>query len=262
MDLTEIVKANVDLLREVYTDLAKPGVKQVGRSLDAILGLGNTVLWPILLVNEKSRMALENNLEKYRKKLESTPEEKVVRVSPEVGVPIAEKISYVEDPDLSEMYLELLAKASKSDSANQAHPSFVNTINNLSPDEALILDAIKDFKDIPIVSLRLKKDGENGFIALNDLVVLLKSKKKLSFPQNMAVYMSNLESLGVVQIHRDSWLTDEKCYKPLYLTGEATFAVFKPKYPDRTLDFGKGLISITDYGKMFIKACSCQPESE
>jgi len=56
------------LLKEVYGDLVKPGVSQVGQAIGTILGLGNTVLWPIQMLNEKARLTIELNLESYRKK--------------------------------------------------------------------------------------------------------------------------------------------------------------------------------------------------
>lgn len=119
------------LLVEIYGDLAKPGVKQVGKALGTVLGLGNTVLWPIHWANEHSRLYLEKNLEEYRVLLEHVPEEKIVPVAPEIGVPIAEKLTYVRDVKLADLYVTLLAKASNIDTISEAHPSFVNVINNL-----------------------------------------------------------------------------------------------------------------------------------
>ena len=112
------------LLREIYGDLARPGVQQVGKALGTVFGLGNTVLWPIHLANERSRIYLEKNLEDYRARLEHLPQEKVVPVAPEIGVPIAEKLTYVRDTKLADMYVTLLAKASNADFVWEAHPSF------------------------------------------------------------------------------------------------------------------------------------------
>ena len=135
------------LLKEIYGDLAKPGVSQVGKALSAILGLGNTILWPILLFNERAKIALEENLEKYREQLKNIPNEQISKVPPELGVPIVEKLSYINDEQLSDLYINLLAKSSSIDFSHVAHPSFVNVINAFSPDEALLLQYIKD--DIP-----------------------------------------------------------------------------------------------------------------
>jgi hypothetical protein len=73
------------LLKEIYGDLAKPGVAQVGKALGNVVGLGNTILWPIALLNERAKIALEKNLEKYRAQLEHVPQDGVVEVPPEVG---------------------------------------------------------------------------------------------------------------------------------------------------------------------------------
>src|SRR5262245_34720346 len=100
------------LLLEIYGDLAKPGVKQAGRALETVVGLGNTILWPIAWANERSRIALKRNLEKYREEIKHLPEEKVTPVPPEIGVPIAEKLGYVTDEELSDLYVNLLARAS------------------------------------------------------------------------------------------------------------------------------------------------------
>lgn len=43
------------LIVEVYGDLAKPGVQQVGKALETVLGLGNTILWPLALANARAR---------------------------------------------------------------------------------------------------------------------------------------------------------------------------------------------------------------
>lgn len=98
------------LIVEIYGDVAKPGVKQVGKALDTVLGLGNTLLWPVYLVNEKSKLSIQKNLESYRKKLENIPEDKIINVAPEIGVPIAEKLSYVSDESISNLYVTFLLK--------------------------------------------------------------------------------------------------------------------------------------------------------
>jgi hypothetical protein len=84
MDLIKEIAQAPGLLKSVYGDLAKPGVEQAGKALSTIIGLGNTILWPVALANEKAKIALENNLEKYRKRLESTPKEHITEIAPEI----------------------------------------------------------------------------------------------------------------------------------------------------------------------------------
>ncbi|HCA00664.1 MAG TPA: hypothetical protein DEO68_00445 [Halomonas campaniensis] len=203
MDIIKEIVESPAVLKEIYGDLAKPGVQQAGKALSTVVGLGNTVLWPVALLNEKAKISLEKNLNKYREKLEEVPEEDVCEVAPEVGVPIAEKLSYVTNDELSEMYAELLAKASQKSKANNAHPSFVNAINNMSPDEAILLKSIKSMPGIPFIEVRLSKKESRKWHTLDSMKAGLSCLGDLQYPNNIHAYVSNLEGLGFFQVRQD-----------------------------------------------------------
>ena len=128
------------LLKSVYADLLQPSVRRVGLALEDVIGLGNTALYPVQLLNGRTSIALKSNFDKYRKKLEDVLDADIIRVAPEVGVPIAEKLAYVTEPKLSDFYVTLLAKASQRQFAFQAHPGFVKAIDHLSPDDAAMIE--------------------------------------------------------------------------------------------------------------------------
>ena len=65
------------LLKEIYGDALKPGVSQVGKALGTVLGLGNTILLPIYLLNERTKLIVEKNLEQYRESLKDVPEAEI-----------------------------------------------------------------------------------------------------------------------------------------------------------------------------------------
>ncbi|WP_275270509.1 DUF4393 domain-containing protein [Limnobacter sp. P1] len=246
------------LLVEIYGDLARPGVKQAGRALETVMGLGNTILWPIAWANERSRIALETNLEKYRQRLESIPEEKIVGVAPEIGVPIAEKLAYVTDEQLSDMYVRLLATASNVDTLGNAHPSFVNVVNNLSPDEARLLVYFVQRRDMPIVQATAVVPKEGSHSVLGGPFVPPEVTKDLVFPGNIDAYLSNLSGLGLVTVRYDEWLADGSIYEPLEASNRA--ALTKriesiPQLAGRELKFGRGLAQRTSFGLKFIQAC-------
>jgi Abortive infection alpha len=52
-----------------------------------------------------------------------------------------------EEPDLREMYAKLLATSMDSATSDEAHPSFVTIIQQLTPDEARILRHIASLKE-------------------------------------------------------------------------------------------------------------------
>ena len=255
LELLRTVAQSPKILHEIYGDLAKPGVKQVGLALAAVLGLGNTILWPVGVLNERARIALEANLEKYRKKMKGVSEEEVCEVAPEIGVPIAEKLSYVTNEKLSEMYVELLAKASHIQNANTAHPSFVNIINNISPDEAIMLKSIRPLRGVPYISVRLQKKDKNEWNTLHPMMLNLSCLAELTYPGNSAAYLSNLEGLGVLDILSDIFMIGEGIYEPIEEKANNNFASFTKNIPDRELVFKRGKIELTSFGHLFLQAC-------
>jgi Abortive infection alpha len=243
------------LLKEVYGDLAKPGVNQVGKALSTVIGLGNTILWPIALLNERSKLALEKNLERYRQQLENIPPEQIAEVPPEIGVGIAEKLSYVSDEQLSDLYINLLAKASTQGTAHQAHPSFVNVINNLSPDEALLLQQLK-LGDIPFVEVRLVNNAKGDWHTMGQLLTGIETKVKLYFPANIVVYLSNFEGLGLINIRYDLYIaTPDNLYANIESIYRPGFENMPFNKETQRLTFEKGKIEVTPLGRLFVSAC-------
>lgn len=243
------------LLKEIYGDLLKPGVKQAGKALETVVGLGNTVLWPVTLANERARIALEKNLEKYRLQMAEVPEDKVTSVPPEIGVPISEKLTYVTDESLSDLYINLLAKASTRDTSNQAHPSFVNIIDSLSPDEALLIGELYRRMVLAFVEVRLTKKGANEWNTQADLLTMIEYDTNLVFKENTVAYLSNFEGLGLIKIRRDVLIANPPLYDRLE-------AMYRPVYESQSWDrntfdlsFERGKVEVTPFGLLFMKAC-------
>ena len=253
---------SIKLIREIYGDLARPGAQQVGKALGTTLGLGNTILWPVHFLNQTTNAILKGNLEKLRRKMENTPLEEVCEVPPEVGVPIAEKLSYVTNEELSEMYTELLAKASQKQHANAAHPSFANIINNISPDEAILLKGIKTNAAIPFISVRFYKKGTNQWIELHPMMLQLPCLAQLAYPNNVPAYFSNLEGLGIVDIQDDTYLAQDNLYTSLEELAKNTYSKVATQITERELRFNKGRIEITSFGRLFLQACFSTKRSE
>lgn len=256
MELIKELAQVPGLLKEVYGDLAKPGVEQAGKALGTVIGLGNTILWPVALANARARIALESNLEKYRKRIEGTPKEEITEVVPEIGVPIGEKIAYVTNEQLSDMYVELLAKASTASSASLAHPSFVNVINNLSPDEAVLLKTLRTTSALPFVETRLHQNGKNEWTTLDHLYSPLSKVSGISFPNNVVAYVSNFEGLGIIQVRSDIRMAGDGIYEPLQLESKERFRGLED-IPELKMQikFQQGQIVVTPFGRLFLQAC-------
>lgn len=247
------------LLVRVYGDLAQPGVRQVGKALETVLGLGNTALWPLAWANERSRIALEHNLQKYRQQLEKTPIEDVVSVQPEVGVPIAEKFAYVSDETLSALYVALLAKASTADTVSEAHPSFVHVVNSLSPDEAKLFAYLAETGSVPFVNAIWRSPSPKPFLkgpySFGEKWLVTPSVTGgLAFPDNFPVYVANFIGLGLVTTEH-GYIHEHPDYESLKSLGAKKFPEETAPSPDTSLEFEEGSITVTEYGEKFMSAC-------
>jgi Abortive infection alpha len=246
------------LLSQIYGDLARPGAKQVGKALETVLGLGTTLLWPVAWANERTRLVLARNLERYRQRLEQVDVEQVVNVAPEIGVPIAEKFLYVSDSHLADLYTRLLAKASVQSCLDQAHPSFVNVIGNLSPDEAKLLEHLWRRPEVAFVHAKAVTKNRMSYETIEEIVVARALTDPLTFPENLAAYMSNLSGLGIVVVNRTEHLATPDAYAEV--EREHTDRLRAKMRDDVTLSechltFDKGVIEVTSFGRKFLSSC-------
>lgn len=253
-----------DLLKEIYGDLAKPGVAQVGIALATVIGLLNTCLSPIKFLNEKTELNRQNNLKLLAKRFSDIPPENIVEAPPEIAVPIAEKLVYVSNEELRNMYIELMAKACTSNLNDKAHPSFVNIINNLSPDEAIFLKALHQIGTIRISSIHhFSMYKSESFVKYFKHEAEKKYLEELSFPQNIAAYIENFEGLGIVSVSIDN-------SSELEMIKKIERYIQDTHFDQKTKRFNlssyatryKWTLKISPYGKLFLEAISTETHFE
>ena len=242
------------LLPAVYQDLLQPGVKQLGKALENVLCLIPTLMLPLRFLHEKAKLHMQQRLNDCREKLAKIPTDKVISIAPEIGVPILNKLFQTQDGDLVNLYTELLAKAANQDTVQNAHPAFVAMLENLSPDEALILAYLArkyiylDVLDLAFPVLQIYRNGGvDGFVHVLGPLTNWNLCLDLHFESNIPVYLGNLTRLGIIRIDFSSIVAEESEYDDLLLTYK-NFDV--PSFLIR-----KGYCEITSFGAMFIKAC-------
>lgn len=199
------------------------------------------------------------------------PDDKICDVPPEILVPVIEKIRYVRDEDIREMFLKLLTKASDEDTIHLAHPGFTTVISNISSDEARLIEYFSqlDKSTIPFVFIRCEfgtQQIERGGLTLlkgegiqkSPLLTSIEDKVELIFSQNIPLYFSNLEGLGLIR-QRSNELAEHyytgliQRYEPLRKKLEEIGHGGKGK--DYPFEFARGYFEITEYGRLFIEAC-------
>lgn len=264
--LLDTINQNLQLVPTVYNDVAQPGVKKVGKALETVLDVTNTILLPLKLLNEKTRLRFEKHMNNYREKIKDIPDEKVCDVPPEIGVPIIDKLTYTTNDEIADLFINLLTKASSTDTVSEAHPSFISLIEKLSPDEAKIIKFIKNKDFIPFFRFKINTIDNKGYIDKSSRLTGIENQIDLDFTENIDIYLDNFISAGILYTNDDLFKTDDKIYEVIknqYISLERNIigSIDETKYKSE-IEIQKGFFDITNLGKKFINTCTQKIEKE
>jgi hypothetical protein len=245
------------LLGMLYKDTFQPSVQALGKAL------GNTIEFcttPLLLCkfgSEAAQLNFKKRLDNYAKKLESITEDQALPVNPQIGIPIMDKLTYTTNDEIAELFINLLVKASSMETVNMAHPAFINIVENITPDEALILESVCTQTYIPYIGLKAVMDTTGGHSIIHDKQTDLPFTVNMQFSSNTPTYLDNLTSLGVLMRQDGVWLSDETIYNDLYV--KHSYLGIEKALADtgafKNTERIKGVYTVTDFGRSFIKAC-------
>jgi hypothetical protein len=150
----DVIDATTGLVKAVpiYKDLVQPAAKEIGTALGTIAKAVNVALVPISGMIWSYETIKDFVATKVSIKLQNIPSKNIETPNPAVAGPALEALKYTgQDKTLREMYANLLANALDIDTKNDAHPSFVEIIKQLSPKEALLLLFLSEKTTYPAV---------------------------------------------------------------------------------------------------------------
>lgn len=232
-DGNNLIKLALDtkLAEKIYDDGISPAVKEASKIPVDLIKVARLVMAPIQLLG-----ALQDRFEVIVERLsKKVDKESLIQAQANIAGPILENLRYsADDSVLTECFINLLAKAIDRNKQDQAHPGFIKTLENLSPDEVLLVYVLSK-KDLEIVDTmeldRIQNQFKNLVQEKSDVPV-----DELQYPTNFEIYYTHLDALGLV-----TW----PVYKqdPINNNGVQTGI---RRYSRLTL---------TPYGKFFVKAC-------
>lgn len=251
-----MLKEEKGLLALVYKDLLRPSVQVIGKSLKAVLEFVSTPFMALQLQNDKVKLNLEKRLDEYAQKLHSIPEDKRCEVHPQIGLPIIEKLTYTTCDEIADLFTSLLASASSIDTANTAHPAFISMIERMSPDEARILEYLKDKEDIQYCDINVYSNQNSGYNTLFEHVSMIEEDVALIYPENTNAYLANLVSLGIFCDKKGTFRMDKTQYnriKGKYQVEELTASLVPESF--KSIKVEESYYQVTPFGRLFIQAC-------
>ena len=254
-DTAEVVKGIIETV-PVYQDAFQPAAKEIGAALQTVAKSIHVALLPLRLLvwgYERIEQYLVSSL---AEKLKDVPESRIVTPNPAVAGPALEALRFVgNDSVIRELYAELLATAMDSKTASSAHPSFVEIIKQINPDEARLLDYLSSKESAPLVDVVAGSKGKGFFTWLRNFSDI-GDRANCSHPENIGMYIDNLCRLGLVEIP-DSYKFRVKSY----YTGTESHSRVKhvieviESHPGRHASIRRKALFLTDFGRQFCNAC-------
>lgn len=237
-----------------YEDALQPTIQETGKILALIPQTIEAALLPLRQWNIEREYKFAETKKLLEHKLENVDPEKIVTPETYVAVPAIQAISYSMDSiELRNLYANLLAKAMNSDTKDYVHPSYIETIKQLSPDDASYFKCICPLDFRPMIDVKLDFPDSSQLRLAGNANLFSTNKVK-----NFELAVDNLSRLGLINIPNGIWYGDDSLYKPLLDILEVNYTIekFKSRYPNAIeISFDKKRIDITAYGQNFYNTC-------
>ena len=143
--------ADSQLAIKAYDDLLADAMKEGGKALAHVIRGLRLFTVPFQFL-ELWRDRLMARLEQARAKV---PEDRQQEAAPSIALPILMDLRFMEDNNpLTGLFLNLLARAIDKERSNEAHPAFVKIIEQMSPDEAMVMYWFRQNRSLSWPTLR------------------------------------------------------------------------------------------------------------
>ena len=263
----KVIHEGVSLVAEVIKAAGdNPQVKEaasnLGQTTVTLTKTINNVLVPLAAINfafDKARIYFSGKFQQeIAAKAEAIPVEHIVEPKASIAGPTLQGLAFThEEPNLKEMYLNLLATAMDGRAATLAHPAFVEIIKQLDSEDArLVRGVLQSPSPIPIAQIhRTLKDNKGFNLLFQHLLNLtnLTTGEPVEDPQLPAM-IDNWIRLGLVEVAYDKHLTDMAQYAWVDQRPEYLRLSQEPQPDEAKIEYTKGILQRTELGKRFAKA--------
>jgi hypothetical protein len=188
----------------VYQDVVQPAAKEFGVALQTVAKTVHIALAPVSALVWGYDQIKDFVSTKVAERLAKVAPEDIISPKPNVAGPALESLRYTgHESSLSDMYANLLAASMDKNTAQGAHPAFVEIIRQLTPDEAKLVGMFVHNIAFPLLNVRWEykkpEDGSGG----QDVLVNFSHLGNLAdceYPQMTPAYLDNLVRLGLINI--------------------------------------------------------------
>lgn len=243
----------------------KEAARNLGKTAVTLTKAINNVLVPLAAINfafDKARTYFSGTFQHdIAEKAQAIPQECIVEPKASIAGPTLQGLAFAhEEPNLKEMYLNLLATAMDGRAATDAHPAFVEIIKQLDSDDAgLVRYALQSSGGLGIVQIHRQYSSGGYNVLIRHLINL--TSKLTGLPveyTRLPAMVDNWIRLGLVDVEYDKFLTDPYNYAWVEQRPELLRLKQEPLPEGETIEYQKGILSRTELGMRFAKAIGLQ----
>lgn len=266
-DAADAVKGIAEAV-PVYQDVVQPAAKEIGTALQTVAKSVHVALAPVSALvwgYDKIKDYLNKTL---TEKLKNVPQGEIIPPNPTIAGPAVEALRFAaHEPSLRELYANLLATSMDAKTAHEAHPSFVEIIKQLTPDEARLMNLFATTAGtnigFPLITLRaVHTKGKRGQTVIRHFS-LLGHTAGCEYPDLAQTYVDNLCRLGLVLIPEALHVHPHDEYHQLinHPTVQNAISQIKKK-PGHAPQIRMEGLWLTNLGRQFCKSCIVLAEDD
>lgn len=195
-------------------------------------------------------------------RLRDLPPEAIQTPRTSIAAPILEGISHtIDEPELRELYLNLLASAADKRSAGNAHPAFAHVIDQLAAEESEVLTrilgpSVSGLPFVPAAQVRFHAGESDAQYTVIEHCITpheaadVDPAEKEELTKRFGVFYVNWQRLGLMKIDFMNWPAPPGAFD--WVPGHVLYekAVRELSRHGR-VEFGKGMVRITSFGVQF-----------
>ncbi|WP_343734513.1 DUF4393 domain-containing protein [Acidovorax sp.] len=256
--VSDLVKAAAD------SPAGKAAAQNLGQTAVTVTKLVNNVLLPVAAVNyacDRFREYFQNKFAgDLAEKTANIPPEHVIEPKASVAGPALQGLAFAhEEPQLKDLFLELLASAMDSRRAATAHPAFVEILKQLTSEEARLLRGpIGEQGVIPFAQIHAINRGTDTTIPVYNHVTFTKWLDGTVYDiETLPAMVDNWIRLGLVEVQYEVSVADRDGVDPYrWLKKHPHYAQAEARVLEKGLDIDvvHGYMRTTDFGQQFARA--------
>lgn len=229
-----------------------PIAKECGERLADIVSLAFSPIIKAKAVRDKK---LELFLAELDNEIKKIPEQNLIEPPLNiVGAALEDVGKYYHDQEyLRKRFAKLIASSMNKEC--YVHPSFIDIIEQLTSDEAKILNILpKKGRGEPIIDICVERQDADGIFTIYRNCGILGFEAGCDFPEMISFYIDDLKRLELVEVPQDSYLIDEWRYGKIINTDYYN-SLIKKAEAEGTPIYKKKMVGLTDFGERLKEIC-------